>query len=747
MQRECSSGAAGGIAASAAASHSPSPHRNTNKMPCVSQELADMEDKPRVCTLVAKHIPIIVDTQQDDRGPFLLNVYNPPSRPQHVFDDLFRDTIRTARGMTDDLVMVCDFNATHLALGYAKATIKGRRLMGAINVPRLTLLNNPDQPTRMAPLQVEDPSTRSTSADSNEDGAVNVMHSPDDNYDCTWTNLGESLGPGHLFLGTKVPVALNLCELGHVPIDPHYYTNRDQRRRCAQSVGPTATDRRRRATKKTYATDKVPIIDPPPSAFLRGTPRSHEERIPNNTPKSQSKPIGAHSVTSCRALLLRTLLDPSTSRIKSSKAITKLLRYLLKNATGDQVWMTLGDRYVAVGPRPAYAPYPHEEGNIPHPLDSDFTKQGVRNALQNILRSTSPDKYGVTYRLQKNLDDGSITARGDITRLLITGEPLSLQNLRPISLTSCICKLMKLEVLRRLQPHLESTGFFAGSMFDFRPDLSTRDVLLQLKEDVLDTPVRRRHGRCWLLTLRALLTTLVLGDQPSDLILLTGRGLPQGSVLSPTLFNIAMAGLSKILSAIPRIHHVLYADDITVWIENGSDGEVQDALLEAKEATQLYARAAGLSCSVDKSELILIGAARTKVNEKIEVSIEGLPNPQLEDRLRILQLHRAWRETYTVHVLRRQCRQIAHLIRRVSNKRWGFKESDTLRIVQALLISRVAYHAPFPNFHHREVEALDATLRTAVKRAVGFPQHVSTEHFLQLGLHNMVQLIDAQHTG
>lgn len=33
------------------------------------------------------------------------------------------------------------------------------------------------------PLQVEDSSTRSTSADSNEDGAVNVVQSPNDNYD------------------------------------------------------------------------------------------------------------------------------------------------------------------------------------------------------------------------------------------------------------------------------------------------------------------------------------------------------------------------------------------------------------------------------------------------------------------------------------------------------------------------------------------------------------------------------------
>ena len=43
-------------------------------------------------------------------------------------------------------------------------------------------------------------------------------------------------------------------------------------------------------------------------------------------------------------------------------------------------------------------------------------------------------------------------------------------------------------VLRRLQPHLESIGFFSDSMFGFRPNLSTRDVLLQLKKDILDYP-------------------------------------------------------------------------------------------------------------------------------------------------------------------------------------------------------------------------------------------------------------------
>lgn len=284
-------------------------------------------------------------------------------------------------------------------------------------------------------------------------------------------------------------------------------------------------------------------------------------------------------------------------------------------------------------------------------------------------------------------------------------------------------------MLRRLQPHLESIGFFADSMFGFRPNLSTQDVLLQLKKDILDYPGTAQtravlaldlkgafdnvshdtileglaRARCGRRTyeyvssfLKDRIATLGIGDQRSGLILLTGRGTPQGSVLSPTLFNIAMAGLPSILNNIPRIRHSLYADDTTVWVESGSDGEIQDALQTAADATQEYARAAGLSCAADKSELLLIrGMAKLKINEEITVSIDGKPIPSAK-RLRILglQLQTDAKASFTVQMLRKQCLQIAHLIRRVTSKRRGLKEGDTIRIVQALLVSRIVYHAP-----------------------------------------------------
>lgn len=56
-----------------------------------------------------------------------------------------------------------------------------------------------------------------------------------------------------------------------------------------------------------------------------------------------------------------------------------------------------------------------------------------------------------------------------------------IDNLRPISLTSCVGKVIERMVLNRLQKHLDSTDQMPDSMFGFRRHLSKQDVLLQLK--------------------------------------------------------------------------------------------------------------------------------------------------------------------------------------------------------------------------------------------------------------------------
>lgn len=102
------------------------------------------------------------------------------------------------------------------------------------------------------------------------------------------------------------------------------------------------------------------------------------------------------------------------------------------------------------------------------------------------------------------------------------------------------------------------------------------------------------------------------------------RGTPQGSVLSPFLFNVAMTGLPEILS--------LYADDITLWIAGGSDGHIQDTLQKAIDAVEAYVGSRGLGCSPQKSELLLYqptsrGKKKTEVPNIQLFANQGQPIP------------------------------------------------------------------------------------------------------------------------
>ncbi|XP_037557435.1 uncharacterized protein LOC119434340, partial [Dermacentor silvarum] len=63
-----------------------------------------------------------------------------------------------------------------------------------------------------------------------------------------------------------------------------------------------------------------------------------------------------------------------------------------------------------------------------------------------------------------------------------TGKALTIDNMRPISLTSCVGKVMERMVLRRLQKHLEETNQMPETMYGFRQHLSTQDVMIQLHE-------------------------------------------------------------------------------------------------------------------------------------------------------------------------------------------------------------------------------------------------------------------------
>lgn len=169
---------------------------------------------------------------------------------------------------------------------------------------------------------------------------------------------------------------------------------------------------------------------------------------------------------------------------------------------------------------------------------------------------------------------------------------------RPISLISCVAKTMERMVNRRLMNHLEVNGILNQQQYAFRKGKRTTHYLADLYETIAEAAERGEH--CEIVTLdiskaydrvwhRHIMETVIDCDLGTNMNKFTNNflqqrsarvsfsgvlsklvhlenGVPQGSVLSVSLFLLAMNSVFKF--APKNVKVFLYADDI-VFIASG----------------------------------------------------------------------------------------------------------------------------------------------------------------------------------
>lgn len=145
-------------------------------------------------------------------------------------------------------------------------------------------------------------------------------------------------------------------------------------------------------------------------------------------------------------------------------------------------------------------------------------------------------------------------------------------------------------------------------------------------------------------------------------------------MLSPLLFNIAFLGLPAQLEQIPNLHHVLYADDITLWTDTDSLGGLQDTLQLAADTVNRYAQACGLHCSPQKSELIVRKHPPRNHVEPIAITLDGhsIP-PSHSPKILGLTIQANARNDLVISKLRNMTDQVVHMIRRDTSWHRGMK--------------------------------------------------------------------------
>ncbi|KAM7299703.1 hypothetical protein ISCGN_020269 [Ixodes scapularis] len=219
----------------------------------------------------------------------------------------------------------------------------------------------------------------------------------------------------------------------------------------------------------------------------------------------------------------------------------------------------------------------------------------------------------------------------------------------------------------------------------------SKDVLLQIKEDILD--------RISCTTTRAVLALDIKGafDNVSHTLVFENLA---STGCGPRMYDYVRDFLSNWMATIGI--ESIRTSTIPIPSKGNRQGSVlsptfgrQDFLEEVIETVQNYLEAGNLQRAPDKSQLLLLRAGKPIPEEE-----EGGHPP-----------HRDGGAKYTVDRLVKTTTQVMRMVRRITSHRHGLEESDLIRLTQPLVVSHIACANPYLNLLSRGKGKMDVIIR------------------------------------
>ena len=207
-------------------------------------------------------------------------------------------------------------------------------------------------------------------------------------------------------------------------------------------------------------------------------------------------------------------------------------------------------------------------------------------------------------------------------------------NYRPIALTSCLCKTLERMINKRLVWYLESNDLISPIQSGFRSERSTNDHLIRLETFIRDAFVNREHvvsvffdlekayDTTWRygilkdlhdLGLKGRLPLFIksfledrtmqvrVGSTLSDLYD-QEQGVPQGSILSITLFNIKINNIVNCLDN--KTDGSLYVDDFGICYRSKNMRTIERHLQQSINRIEDWATNNGFKFSKSKTQCV-----------------------------------------------------------------------------------------------------------------------------------------------
>ena len=373
------------------------------------------------------------------------------------------------------------------------------------------------------------------------------------------------------------------------------------------------------------------------------------------------------------------------------------------------------------------------------PLDVPFSREELDIVLKHV-RDSAPGMDGIPYSFIVHAGDnaknyflnfinycyfhGWVPSQWRtqiIIPLLKPGKHADDPNgLRPIALSSTLAKLLEHLIKNRLEWIIESRDLLPSFQFGFRKGFSTMDSVGVLVTDIrlsfsnnksvvaafldissaydnvllpklrqkmqqLSIPAKMVQCICALIMSRSLVLR-VQGEEFDTRI--TWKGLPQGSVLSPLLYNLYTMDIGSCLN--DNCHILQYADDLALYVSDSSIEDAASSLRLSLDSLDQWLSNHGLSLSAPKSSVVIF--TRKNRIPQVSVDIQGHSIP-VDPKVRFLGVLLDSKLTGSQHItyIVQKCERIIPILKVLTGVWWGAHPYTMKLIYNALVRSVIDY--------------------------------------------------------
>lgn len=417
-----------------------------------------------------------------------------------------------------------------------------------------------------------------------------------------------------------------------------------------------------------------------------------------------------------------------------------------------------------------------------HPINLPFTLDELKTALLS-KRDSAAGEDEVKYSMLKNLpteasillldlfneswNSGHVPTQwktSSVIPILKIGKDEAIpESYRPVSLTSTLCKTFETMVNNRLRYYLESNNLLDKNQSGFRKMRSTTDHIVRLQHAMAGTLNRGGYlcavfvdlakafdlvwtegllfklsqigivGRMykWIESfLKDRKIRVTIGKSFSEKYALE-NGTPQGSVISPTLFNIMVNDIQSSGYLAKSCQLATFADDSTLWCNGRLYSDLSRKMQSNLECFSRWANDWGFKISHAKTVGMLV--CRDPDTNRMNLYLDGNPITFVNET-KLLGVIFDRKLTWGPHIayVQKRCQAGLNLMRKVSGNSWGADVVTLMMIYRSLIRSILDYGSQaFMNAKPYLLAKLDAIQYKALRVATGAGAGTKREALLQ----------------